>query len=362
MIKKLIEGIIASIGGVLSVIALILLRRYGILQFENQTNYMVVGGVVFALGTALFYLLAPHIQNALNQRLKLFEKELEGVPPVDIVFGSIGLILGLIIAYLLSQPILNIQVPFLGSLFGIILAIIIYFAFGSLGLKVGIRSKDDILNLLNRSKGSTKEREKSNKKSTEHWKILDTSVLIDGRIIDIIKADFIEGTLILPIFVLEELQRIADSADNLRRQRGRRGLDILNEIQHQSNVEVLIRNETYDNIKEVDSKILKMAQEFQAKVITNDYNLNKVAEVQGIKVLNINELANAVKPVVIPGEEMTITVIKDGKESNQGLAYLDDGTMIVVEDGKRHIGKTIQIVVTSVIQTAAGKMIFAKPK
>ena len=191
-------------------------------------------------------------------------------------------------------------------------------------------------------------------------KILDTSVIIDGRIMDLLQTGFIEGKIIIPDFVLEELRHIADSADGLKRNRGRRGLDILNEIQKQLMVPVEIQEFTTSQPMEVDSMLLKMAESLDAFVVTNDFNLNKVAEFQGVRVLNINELANAIKPVVLPGEEMQVTIIKAGKEPGQGVAYLNDGTMIVVDGGNKFIGETKNVVVTSVLQTAAGRMIFTK--
>ncbi len=193
-------------------------------------------------------------------------------------------------------------------------------------------------------------------------KILDTSVIIDGRIADITKSGFLEGELIVPGFVLEELQHIADSSDVLKRNRGRRGLDILNKIQKEPYTSVRIVEQDYGDINEVDTKLVKLAKDMGGKVVTNDYNLNKVCELQGVPVLNINELANSVKPVVLPGEELKVQVIKDGKEQGQGVGYLDDGTMIVVDSGRRFIGQTVTVLVTSVLQTAAGRMIFAKPK
>ncbi len=193
-------------------------------------------------------------------------------------------------------------------------------------------------------------------------KILDTSVIIDGRIADICKTGFLEGTLVIPGFVLEELQHIADSSDVLKRNRGRRGLDILNKIQKELPIKVEIYEGDFEEISEVDSKLVKLAKVTSGMVVTNDFNLNKVCELQGVSVLNINDLANAVKPVVLPGEELNVQVIKDGKEQHQGVAYLDDGTMIVVEGGRDHIGKHLDVVVTSVLQTSAGRMIFAKPK
>ncbi|MGE5606906.1 MAG: PIN/TRAM domain-containing protein [Bacteroidota bacterium] len=193
-------------------------------------------------------------------------------------------------------------------------------------------------------------------------KILDTSAIIDGRIADLCKTGFLEGVLIIPHFVLNELQKIADSSDPLRRNRGRRGLDILNKIQKENQVAVRIFDMDYEDLTEVDTKLLRLARELEAKVVTNDFNLNKVAELYGVEVLNINELSNAIKPVVLPGEEMVVHVLRDGKEYGQGIGYLEDGTMIVVEGGKNYIGLNIEILVTSVLQTSAGRMIFAKPK
>jgi uncharacterized protein YacL len=196
----------------------------------------------------------------------------------------------------------------------------------------------------------------------ESRKILDTSVIIDGRIADICQTSFVEGPLVVPGFILEELRHIADSSDTLKRNRGRRGLDVLNRIQKELQFPVEIYDRDLGANLDVDARLIKLAKLTGGCIITNDYNLNKVAELQGVKVLNINELANAVKPVVLPGEEMLVHVIKDGKETGQGVAYLDDGTMIVVDGGKRHIGETIDVLVTSVLQTAAGRMIFARPK
>lgn len=288
---------------------------------------------------------------------------------MDIVFGAIGLIVGLIIAVLFGF-ILN-QIPLVGSLFTVLTAVV----FGYIGISVATRKRDEATSLFHNfgRKGKAEhhaelaaapaERTQLDKyQRISQAKVLDTSVIIDGRIADIIKTEFLEGPLVVPGFVLEELRHIADSSDVLKRNRGRRGLDILNRIQKELGVEVLTYEEEIGEGLEVDSKLLKLAKMLGGKVVTNDYNLNKVAEFQGVPVLNINELANAVKPAVLPGEEMIITVIKDGKEAGQGVAYLDDGTMIVVDGGKRHIGDTIGVTVTSVLQTAAGRMIFAKPK
>ncbi len=196
-------------------------------------------------------------------------------------------------------------------------------------------------------------------------KLLDTNVIIDGRIADISRAGFIEGAIYVPGFVLDELHLIADSSDTLKRNRGRRGLDILNEMQEEPDLQVSIYTDYHNAIRgdePVDAKLVQLAQELEASIITNDFNLNKVAQLQGVRVLNINELANAVKPVVLPGEELLVTVVREGKEPEQGVAYLDDGTMVVIEHGKEHIGETLHIVVTSVLQTVAGKMIFGNPQ
>lgn len=202
----------------------------------------------------------------------------------------------------------------------------------------------------------------SGKGIEENLKILDTSVIIDGRISDVCEAGFLEGTFIVPQFILQELQYIADSQDSIKRARGRRGLDVLHKIQKMSNITVKIVDEDFPKIKEVDSKLVALGKLMNAKIITNDFNLNKVAQLQGVSVLNINELANSLKPVVLPGESLTVFVLKEGKEYNQGVAYLDDGTMVVVENGRRFLGKNAEVTVTSVLQTTAGRMIFSKPR
>ena len=206
--------------------------------------------------------------------------------------------------------------------------------------------------------------EKSEKKKSKEkqriGKLLDTNIIIDGRVADIFQTGFLEGPIVVPVFVLEELQKIADSSDVLKRNRGRRGLDILNHMRKKNRDDIKIITDDFEEISEVDSKLIKLAREKGYKIITNDYNLNKVAELQGVAVLNVNDLAIAVKPAVIPGEQIFVQLVKNGKEEGQGVAYLDDGTMIVVEDGSKSIGKEVAVIITSVLQTSAGKMIFAK--
>jgi len=227
---------------------------------------------------------------------------------------------------------------------------------GYLGVMLVYKKRDEFVFLAS-SNGSYARRTRSN-----DTKILDTNVIIDGRILDICEAGFIEGTLVIPRFVLKELQYIADSPDVLRRNRGRRGLEILHKMQKNPNIDVRIREDDIPNMKEVDAKLIELAKSMGGKVITNDYNLNQVAELQSVIVLNINELANAMKPVILPGESMTVRVIKEGKEQAQGVAYLDDGTMVVVDNGRYLIGQSIDVVVTSILNTTAGRMIFTKKK
>ncbi|MBZ2175207.1 PIN/TRAM domain-containing protein [Schnuerera sp. xch1] len=358
MADKIIRGIITLIGLLIGYGMLAGLIALDIINLSNRgwLNLIFYLGVSLIFGI-IFFLLSPKIKKGGKRLVQLVESELQQVSVIEIALGSIGLIIGLIIAYLLSQPFYKLEIPYLG----VVISIILYGIFGYLGVKIPNRKKGDIVNTMgNIRKSSDKMKVDTESKSCP--KILDTSVIIDGRIADLCKTGFIEGPLIIPEFVLEELQHIADSSDSLKRNRGRRGLDILNKIQKELDIEVIIHDKKFDDIKEVDSKLLKLTQLLNGKIITNDYNLNKVAEVQNISVLNINELANAIKPVVLPGEQMIVQVIKDGKESGQGLAYLDDGTMIVVESGKKHIGETIDVLVTSVLQTSAGRMIFAKPK
>jgi uncharacterized protein YacL len=257
---------------------------------------------------------------------------------------------------LIEPPLSKLPIPGISS----ILPFLVSGLLGYLGFRVGYKKRDELLSIFTVGRQG-KDQKKREPRDIEH-KILDTSVIIDGRIFDICRTGFLEGTLVIPSFVLEELQHIADSSDVLKRNRGRRGLDILNKIQKELRMEVLIYEGDFDEVSEVDSKLVKLAKVLSGKVVTNDFNLNKVCELQGVKVLNINDLANAVKPVVLPGEEINVQVIKDGKEHGQGVAYLDDGTMIVIEGGREYIGERIDVLVTSVLQTSAGRMIFAKPK
>ncbi len=273
------------------------------------------------------------------------------VSPKVILGGVLGFVIGIFSANIIATPLR--LVPLERGIANFIVLLLNAF-FGYIGVTIGIREGyrfrfSDIRRML---KGS----------SDESLKIMDTSVIIDGRIADVCETEFLDGTIIIPNFILHELQHIADSSDSLKRARGRRGLDILHRIQKMNHMDVRIVEDDFPKIRDVDSKLIALAKKLGAKVITNDFNLNKVAELQGVKVLNINDLSNAVKPVALPGEGMKVFVLKEGKEPGQGVAYLDDGTMIVVENGRRYINKNVDVVVTSVLQTAAGRMIFTKLK
>lgn len=287
----------------------------------------------------------------LAKMLNMTEEMLATMPLMDIIMAVVGLIVGLLVAFLLSLLMNNIPLPWLVTPINIGL----YILCGYLGVSTVLKRRSE----LRMPAWAKSGRHTASGAMIARPKVLDTSVLIDGRVCDICETGVVEGTLVVPGFVLKELRHIADSADQLKRVRGRRGLDILQRMQAELKLPVKVEEKDYDDIEEVDLKLLRLAQDLRGVVVTNDYNLNKVAAVQQVPVLNINDLANAIKPVVLPGEEMQVTVVKEGKESGQGIAYMDDGTMIVVEGGRKLIGETITAVVTSVLQTSAGRMIFA---
>ena len=326
--------------------------------------FVIIFGVIF-------YRIAPALTRQSRKVADNIGNDLQSVAPNDLLGGTVGLIIGLVIAFLLTQIYQTVIIQ--KSLY-LTITISIYTVLGFLGAVVGSKKISELITMTmgRRNVPQTKTLAEENgygynakdKKSARVPKILDTSVIIDGRILEIMKTGFLEGPIVIPEFVLVELRHIADSSDGLKRNRGRRGLDILNKIQVEYGIEIYNTDsaKALKEIPEVDVKLLKLAQIMKGKVVTNDFNLNKVAVIKGVGVLNINELANALKPMVIPGESMTVTLIKQGKDRSQAIAYLDDGTMIVVEDGRHLIGKTVEIVVTSVLQTAAGRMIFGKTK
>lgn len=295
---------------------------------------------VGALAGFIFALLALSIE-------KIIKKA-----PLKVIFGgTFGLFLGLVIAQLLGYAFSGLQ----NSAVRISISVILSCVFGYMGLVLGGKKVEEF-----RWPGWGFFAKGSQKK--DGGKILDTSVIIDGRVADICETDFLEGPLVIPQFILQELQHIADSADSLKRARGRRGLDILNRMQKGDTVEVKVVDDDYPDIKEVDAKLIALGREMNAKIVTNDFNLNKVAQLQGVPVLNINQLANALKPMVLPGEVLHLQIMREGKEQGQGVAYLDDGTMVVVENASRHLGEEVEASVTSILQTTAGRMIFTTLK
>ncbi len=259
--------------------------------------------------------------------------------------GLIGFFLGIIISSLLYKIISPFNIKWL--------ELIIRVTFPLIGVGFGIKKNDWF-------KFSTLKRSLMESKSSSSIKIMDTSAIIDGRIADLCETGFLEGKIIVPSFVVNELQQVADSSDPIKRQRGRRGFDFLQQIKKCPNIDFIVAEKSYPDIKEVDLKLLQMAKEIGGKIITTDYNLNKLAKIQEIKILNINELANSLKPVVLPGEKINVYILKEGKEKDQGVAYLEDGTMVVVDNARKMIGQTVEITVTSVLQTVAGKMIFGR--
>ncbi|MBI4744770.1 MAG: PIN/TRAM domain-containing protein [Actinobacteria bacterium] len=326
-----------------------------------KTQSLWFTGVILSIfiGCGIGYVLGGVIGRSLARILNRFEGYVQKIPGSDLIAGVAGLTIGLLIATLVSLPLRAI--PIIGDY----IAAVVLVVFGYLGMRLSFRKKDDFSRMF-RPSGSVASKEKELSIKGSHFsakdKIVDTSTIIDGRIVDIVKTGFLEGKLIVPRFVLKELQGIADSEDSLKRNRGRRGLDVLNALQKEPEVEVCIIEQDFPEFSDVDTKLVRLAKEREGVVFTNDYNLNKLAELQGVNVLNINDLSNALKPVVLPGEEIDISVIKNGKEAGQGVGYLDDGTMVVIEGGKKHIGENVEVVVTSVLQTPAGRMIFTKIK
>lgn len=306
----------------------------GSLMGDLNPTYGIFGAITGFLGSALVVFLEVKLRRFSVRNLSA---------------GLFGLIFGFFMAWILTLVVRLI--PMDESLYSS-LNIILILIFCYLGMVIAIRGKDEFNLIIPYVRFARQEQR-------DEIIILDTSVIIDGRIVDISHTHFIEGRFVVPRFVLRELQQVADSQDTLKRNRGRRGLDVLNRLQKDTNFTVTISEEDFPEIKDVDAKIVKLAKLLSAKIFTNDFNLNKVAELQSVNVLNINDLANALKPVVLPGEEMTVRITREGKEYNQGVAYLDDGTMVVVDGGRNLMGQTQSVVVTSVLQTSAGRMIFA---
>ena len=373
MIYRILRYVIAILVGTAAYVGMDslapIIDPYLVSQFESFGDMSLtiarISVLIFGtlLGVIIGYLISSFILKQGLVIAKRLERILTHIPNQELIAGTIGLLFGLIIANLIGVA-FN-QVPIIGPYIPIILSAI----FGYSGLRLMARKGPEMYNnyVQQWSGDGTKKisrfkmfsTHKSDKASSTP-KLLDTSVIIDGRIKELCNTGFIEGPLMVPVFVLNELQIISDSADATKRNRGRRGLDILKDMQDANKVAIEVVEDDYDDLTEVDSKLMRLALDKQWKLMTNDFNLNKVARVQGIEVLNLNELANVLKPALIAGEWIRVQVMKEGKEVHQGVAYLDDGTMIVVEDGKPYVGQNVEVMVTSILQTSAGRMIFAR--
>lgn len=334
----------------------------GIPNAPNWMSNLYVNAIIFII---VFMLLGMTLSPYIEKGIKRLIEWVNNLATSNLILGTIGIFVGLLIGYLFSLPFNSLNIPFLNSTLPLIFSV----TSALVGYQTAMSRKEEWGKLIN-SRQNVKETalnqdsqllERKASDNMYKYKLLDTSVIIDGRIVDIVRTNFIEGILVIPNFVLEELQFIADSADSLKRSKGRKGLDTLNMLQKEALIPIEFYEGDFEEISEVDSKLIRLAKLMDAVIVTNDYNLNKVCEFQNVKVFNINALANAIKPVVIPGEQMYVQVIKDGTERKQGVAYLDDGTMIVVEDGQYYMNEWIHVIVTSALQTAAGRMIFAKP-
>jgi len=304
-------------------------------------------GVLFGLILTPYFTVRP---------VRSMRKAMGRISAQSLASGLLGLIFGLIIAALLTFPLSLLPSPF-----GRLLPFLAVLLFGYYGVSIFIMRQHDLFTILRYIPGRASPAEDAQNSTNANRSILlDTSVIIDGRIADIAQTGFLVGTLLIPRFVLNELQYIADSPDSLRRQRGRRGMEVLSQLQKETAVPVRITDIDVEGVREVDDKLVILARQLRCPILTNDYNLNRVAELQGVSVLNVNELANAVKLVFLPGESLQVSIIQEGKEANQGVGYLDDGTMVVVEDGRGSLNQDLDVVVTKILQTAAGRMVFAR--
>lgn len=331
---------------------------WGILNIALNPALLVYIDII--IGALIFWLLSLPLASGTEKLIQRIEKELTKRSPVYLFFGTLLTIIGLVLAILISIPLWRTRIPVINNILPILLMIV----FSYFGFRIGTTRLDDWRKAFTHAKsskndgGNVIERQDDN---YHHYKILDTNILIDGRIYDLVKTGFLEGTLLVPNFVLYELQYIADSGESIKRVRGRRGLDILNKLRNEKIVPIEMYDGDFEDIPEVDSKLIALAKKVDGVIVTNDYNLNKVIQFQNVQVLNINNLAKSLRPRVIPGETMTVVVVKKGTERQQGVAYLDDGTMVVVEDGRYFMDKQIEVEVTSALQTDAGRMIFARP-
>ena len=332
------------------VFAMIGAQSYRLFQSDNPGDSARSIIALTLAGAALGLLIAPYLT---IRPFNMAQARVKQIPASKLIAGVIGLGVGLAIAALLNPSLSDFPAPFSG-----LLPVVVSVIFGYAGAAIMVMRQRDIFNLLGSRMSGTAFGNLG--KSAEDVLLLDTSVIIDGRIADVSKTGFVRNTMLIPRFVLLELQYIADSADPLRRNRGRRGLEVLKRLQEESLVPVQVTDIDIDGVKGVDDKLVMLAKQLSCPIITNDFNLNSVAKLQGVVVLNLNELANAIKTVILPGETIDVKIIQEGKERDQGVAYLNDGTMIVVENAKQHLHQNIKVTVTKVLQTNAGRMIFAK--
>lgn len=377
-IEKLMRFLITLLGaGVGAALATLLIPWVSRWQTGGPYAPIAVYAALCLVGSAICFAFSTAIIVRTMRLMNAIERRWDAMPTQQIVLTSIGLIMGLLVAALITQLILSAG----ASLITISFSALTYVVLGYIGMQIGFRR-------YRGGKGLSRLRQRMHRSVAAGGilddedilldeetaeadaaaepllprKFLDTSVIIDGRILDIVKTGFLEGEIVVPQFVLAELRHIADSGDSLRRARGRRGLDVLAKLQKELKIPIAIDETDYPDLDEVDVKLLRLCRDKGGTVVTNDYNLNKVAGVTGIRVLNINDLANAVKPMLMAGEELNVQIVREGKEPGQGVAYLDDGTMIVVENGRRYVGQNAAVVVTTVLQTSAGRMIFTKLK
>lgn len=328
-------------------------------QLGVQLARPIESAIDFLIGALVFWLISLLLTDWTIKMLKQAENALTKKSLTYLLFGAISTIFGLILAILISIPLWRLSIPVINNVLPVLLMIL----FSYLGFHLGTTRQDEWRRLLTRRGRDDQEAQviKRQDENYHHYKILDTNILIDGRIYDLVKTGFLEGTLLVPNFVLYELQYIADAGESIKRVRGRRGLDILNKLRSEKIVPVEMYKGDFEDIKEVDEKLIALAKKVDGVIVTNDYNLNKVIQFQNVQVLNINNLAKSLRPRVIPGEQLTVVVVKKGTERQQGVAYLDDGTMVVVEDGRYYMNEQLDVEVTSALQTDAGRMIFARP-
>lgn len=328
-------------------------------QLGVQLARPIESAIDSLIGALVFWLISLLLTDWTIKMLKQTENALTKKSLTYLLFGAISTIFGLILAILISIPLWRLSIPVVNNVLPVLLMIL----FSYLGFHLGTTRQDEWRRLLTRRGRDDQEAQviKRQDENYHHYKILDTNILIDGRIYDLVKTGFLEGTLLVPNFVLYELQYIADAGESIKRVRGRRGLDILNKLRSEKIVPIEMYKGDFEDIKEVDEKLIALAKKVDGVIVTNDYNLNKVIQFQNVQVLNINNLAKSLRPRVIPGEQLTVVVVKKGTERQQGVAYLDDGTMVVVEDGRYYMNEQLDVEVTSALQTDAGRMIFARP-